>query len=71
MDKAILQEHLEMAQRHVAEGQRHVEEQRARALELESHGHDTTEALRLLGEFEELLELHRQDRDRLLKELKE
>jgi len=44
-------------QSHVAEGQRHVEEQRARVGELESQGHDTTQAILLLGQFEEMLAL--------------
>jgi len=69
--RSVGKEHLELAERHVAQGQRHVEEQRARVAELELHGHDTTEALLLLGQFEEMLDLHRNDRDRLLQELKE
>lgn len=71
MDRSLVERHLAQAQRHVADGERHVEEQRALVSELERHGHDTAQAVRLLGQFEEMLALHRSDRDRLLKELEE
>lgn len=69
LDRPMLEEHLAQAERHVLEGERHVDEQRERVFMLQRDGHDTTEALLLLGQFEELLGLHVQDRDRLIAEL--
>jgi len=69
MDRVMLEQRLALAERHVEEGKQHVEAQCALVRELEGDGHDTTEALRLLGQFEEMLAMHRSDRDRILGEL--
>jgi len=65
----MMEGHLAQAERHVADGERHVAEQRARVEALGRDGHDTTEALLLLGQFQELQALHVADRDRLKQEL--
>ena len=70
-DRAMVTAHLEQAERHVEQGARHVAEQRERVVVLQRDGHDTTEALLLLGQFEELQTLHVSDRDRLRLELAE
>jgi len=69
MRRELVRQHLEQAERHVSEGMRHVERQRELIERLESGGHDTREAIRLLRQFEDLLELHIHDRDRLRKEV--
>ena len=63
-------EHLAQAERHVREGVAHVQRQRHLAVELERKGHDASTAWRLLNQFEELLALHIQGRDRIMAELK-
>jgi hypothetical protein len=70
-DRAMKMEHLSTADRHVAEGEMHVERQRILVENLARDRHDTKQAEALLKQFEEVLALHMQDRDRLLKELAE
>jgi hypothetical protein len=67
--RAMIEDRLAMAERHVTAGERCVAEQRARVAALERDGHDTTEPLLLLGQFQEVQELHVADRDRLRNEL--
>jgi hypothetical protein len=50
-------EHLEQARRHVAEGELHLARQRALVVQLERGGHDTTQARKLLKQFEELQQM--------------
>ena len=71
MDREILVEHLSLAERHAAEGEMLVERKRILVENLAREGHDTKEAEASLKQFEELLALHIQGRDRLLKELAE
>jgi Spy/CpxP family protein refolding chaperone len=71
MDKAMLLDHLEKARRHVAEGELHLAHQRELVAKLGRDGHDTKDARQLLEQFEELQQLHIQDRDRLERELAE
>jgi hypothetical protein len=70
MDRSLIEEHLAQANRHVAEGEGHVTKQRELVAQMERDGHDTTEALKLLGHFEELQELHIADRNRIEEELR-
>ena len=65
----LLLEHLDQARRHVAEGAEHVVRQRELVARMERDGHDTAEARRLLGQFEEMQALHVADRDRIEDEL--
>jgi len=67
--RALIEDHLALAEKHVTKGERCVAEQRERVLRLERGGHDTTEALVLLARFQELQELYVSDRNRLRKEL--
>lgn len=69
MDRKQLLEHLALAERHVKQGEEHVARQIDLIARLEAGGHDTTEAKRLLGEFQELLAVHIVGRDRLLEQL--
>lgn len=71
MDRADLFERLEQARRHVEQGEQHVARQRELVGQLHQDGHNTDDAIRLLGQFQELLTMHRQDRDRLEAELNE
>jgi hypothetical protein len=71
VDREMIMEHLSTAERHVAEGEMHVERQRILVENLARDRHDTKQAEALLKQFEEVLALHMQDRDRLLKELAE
>ncbi len=52
--------HLEMAKRHVREAEAIVARQRKLVEQLRRDGHDLVEAERLLRNFEESLEAHRQ-----------
>ena len=65
MDRATILAHLMQTERHVAQGESTVQKQRALISRLDKDGHDTTEARKLLGQFEELQALHLADRDRL------
>jgi len=69
MDRAMVERHLTQAERHVPKGEQHVIRQRKLVAELESDGHDTTNALELLHQFEELLVMHIADRDGIRAEL--
>jgi hypothetical protein len=59
------------AEEHVALGERHIERQRQIIRELEGDGHDVTNAMALLAQFEELQRVHVANRDRLKKNLKD
>jgi len=69
MDREMLQNELEMAERHVLEGEHHVARQREIVAELARDGHNTSKAAILLRTFEDLQAIHVADRDRLRKEL--
>lgn len=69
MNLQMLEQRLVTAEKHVAEGQRHVYDQRHILAGLERDGQDTTEARRLLANFEDAQKLHLEDRDRIAKEL--
>jgi len=68
IERAMVEEHLQLAEKHVAQGDQHLADQRELIFQMERDGHDTTEARRLLRQFEELQELHIADRDRLRQE---
>jgi hypothetical protein len=67
MNHAMRQEHLALAERHVAQARRDVVCQRQIVGELIRDNHDTTEAQRLLVQFETALKAHIEDRDRWLR----
>ena len=69
MDRALWEEHLTLAETHVAQGERVVARQHEIIAELARGGHDTASAVDLLASFQELLTLHKRDRDRLRAEL--
>ena len=69
MDREMVERHLAQAQRHVKEGERHIAGQRELLTRLDRDGHDTTEAAKLLANFEDLQRMHLTDRDRLEREL--
>ena len=67
MHWAMLQEHLAQAERHVVEGERVIARQRDVVAQLERDGHDSTDAMLLLYQFEEIQYLHVDRRDQLRK----
>jgi hypothetical protein len=69
MDRAIVKKDLAQAERHVAASEHHVTRQRELVAERQKDGFDAREAGRLLHQFEELLNLHIAERNRLRKEL--
>ena len=69
MDRALILQNLAKAEEHVVLGQEHVWNQRKLVDRLEHDGHDATSARALLAQFEKLLVLHIEDRDRLEREL--
>jgi hypothetical protein len=71
MDRNMILEHLAMVRRHVARGEQIVARQREIIARLERAGCDTSDAKRLLLQFEELQSLHVADRERLEKMLSE
>jgi hypothetical protein len=71
MDHAILLRHLEQSKRHIIEGQDLIERQKNILADLERGGHDTTEAKRLLKNFEDIQRLHLADLERVQSELLE
>jgi hypothetical protein len=71
MDKALILDHLALAERHVTEGRRHIAQQKRVILDLMNGGHDTSVARSLLVNFEDVLKMHIADRDRLKRELAE
>jgi len=64
MNKAMIVEHLTLAERHIAEGEQRIERQRQIVRELHNDGRDLATAMILLTQFEELHLLHIKDRDR-------
>jgi hypothetical protein len=69
MERATLEDHLAQAERHVAEGEEHIAQQRELVTKIEREGHDTTSALFLLSQFEEMQQMHIADQERLRGEL--
>jgi uncharacterized protein (DUF952 family) len=70
MDRTQLcHKHLAQAERHVATSRRNVDQQRGIVVALARSDRATERAVRLLRQFEDLLDLHLQDRDRLRAEL--
>lgn len=59
------------AERHIALGEQHVVQQEELVTKLRADGHDTAQAEALLAEFQDLLKLHRDDRDRIAAALAE
>ena len=71
MMRGLLEEHLAQAERHIAEGEDHVECQRQIVEELVRRGEDAQRSKALLELFEETLEVHFGERDRLRGEIAE
>lgn len=69
MNRAMIENHLEMVDRHVRQGEVHIINQRSLIEDMAGKGLDTTEARRLLVQFEQIQELHVADCDRLRREL--
>ena len=69
MDRQMLLAHLAQANEHVEMGERHVGRQRELVAELDRDGHSTTEAKKLLKQFEQMLAMHKSDRDRIERDL--
>ncbi len=69
MDRALWEQHLELAERHIALARRIVDQQRSIVAELRKDGHSIVMAERILNAYEDLLALHLTDRDRLKKDL--
>jgi hypothetical protein len=64
-----LKRDLEQAERHIAEGQRHIEKQTAIVAELERDGHDSTLSKELLEILHKTLQMHKDHRENILREL--
>jgi hypothetical protein len=69
MDRQTLLDHLALAERHASEAEIHVARQRELVAKMEQSGHETGLARALLLKFEELLAIHKADRDRLRSEV--
>jgi hypothetical protein len=69
MKRNILLEHLRLAEHHAAEGERHLAHQEQVVAELDQHGHDTREAIKVLATLRETQRLHQEDVGRILGEL--
>jgi len=64
-----LKRHLEQAERHIAEGQRHIAKQMAIVAELERDGHDSKSSKELLAILHKTLQMHKDHRESILREL--
>jgi hypothetical protein len=71
MDRNMILDHLAIVRRHVAGGEQIVARQREIIARLERAGCDTSDATRLLLQFEEVQSLHVAHRERLEKKLSE
>ena len=69
VDQEIGRRHLELANRHVAEGQKRVDAQITLVVKLDRDGHDTRQAKKLLEQFEQILALQIEHRNRIVQEL--
>jgi hypothetical protein len=69
MDLAMWQRHLAIAERHVGEARGHISHQRQIVAELEQGGYATTMSKAILTQFEALLKLYIEGRDRLQADL--
>ena len=69
MDRAAIEQRLALAEQHVSEGKRILENQGRLLAKVAADGYDTTEAERLLAQFEDVQRLYLADRDRLRNEL--
>jgi hypothetical protein len=70
-DRDSVSRHLELASKHVAGGQRRVDAQPQLVIRLERDCHDTFQAEWLLEQFEQILALQIENRDRIVQELSE
>ncbi len=68
-DRVTLEQRLAHVEGYMTMSKRHVASQRTFAAGLLRDGHDASQALALLLQFEELQQLHIADRDRLREEL--
>ena len=67
--RETLLEHLALADRHIVQGAAIIDNQKSLILGLERDGHDTSKSRALLQQFEEIQQLHIEDRIRLAAEL--
>lgn len=70
MDKATLLQDLAMVERHVAMGERHLAHQGGLIADIGQKGEDSALARAVLDTLVETQALHRQDRERIIEELK-
>jgi hypothetical protein len=64
-------DHLEVAEKHVSQGRVYIERQRRLVTDLARAGHKTGRSVALLALLEQIQAMHIEDRDRLLRELRE
>lgn len=70
IDRTLALQQLAQAERLFSRGERHVGRQEARIATLDHHGHDTSDARKLLTTLRESQALHREEIRRLLRALK-
>jgi hypothetical protein len=68
MDREGLMHRIANANKRIAEGTRHIAQQKKLVHGMERLGRDTAQAARLLQTFEETVQLHIADRDKLLRD---
>lgn len=71
MDRAMLEDHLAIAERHIAEGAKLLAKQEELIAELKRRNHDSESANSVLTTMRETQSLHIDDRDRILRALEE
>ena len=69
MNRAILLEHLALAEEHIEIGSRNIARQEEIIAKLQAHGHDTLAARRMLKSFEATQALNLAQRERIRVEL--
>ena len=65
MDRDEIDHHLVIAGQHVADGARHIEHQLRIIKDLQSGGHDTTQARQILETMKKGQAMHEEERSRL------
>jgi hypothetical protein len=69
MNRTILLQQLEEAERHIAQGASYLAQQEATIAELDREGCDTQQARIILATLRDTQAFHQQERERILKEL--
>ena len=69
MDRAVVLEHLRVAEQHIAQGEKRIAHQEKLVAELDRDGHDAKDARAILSTLRNTPAVFVQDRNRIVREL--